>query len=175
MLKLAGALLILISAAGLGFRMAARWRQRVRELEQLRQMVYFLKGEIVYSRAPLAEALEQAGKRSGGELGRFFEKAAEGIRQNAGESLYEIWSGAMEALENGKRETALSAEDLVQLKGLGRNLGYLDVDMQERLLLLYLEQLDLTIAGLREQQREKCRLYASMGVMGGIFLVIVLT
>ena len=42
------------------------------KMEQLRQMVYFLKGEILYSRAPLAEALEQAGKRSGGELGRFF-------------------------------------------------------------------------------------------------------
>ena len=108
-------------------------------------------------------------------MGRFFEKAAEGIRRNAGESLYEIWSEAMEALGKGERETALTGEDLLQLKGLGQNLGYLDVDMQERLLLLYLEQLDLTIAGLRVQQREKCRLYASMGVMGGIFLVIVLT
>ena len=174
MLKLAGALLILISAAGLGFRMAARWRQRVRELEQLRQMVYFLKGEIVYSRAPLAEALEQAGKRSVGELGRFFEKAAEGIRRNAGESLYEIWSEAMEALGKGERETALTGEDLLQLKGLGRNLGYLDVDMQERTLLLYLEQLDLSIEFLRAHGRERCRLYTTLGAAGGMFLVLIL-
>ena len=57
---------------------------------------------------------------------------------------------------------------------LGEHLGYLDVDMQERTLKLYLEQLDLTIDYLRQNQREKCRLYTSLGIMGGMFLVIVM-
>ena len=56
----------------------------------------------------------------------------------------------------------------------GEHLGYLDVDMQERTLKLYLEQLDLTIDYLRQNQREKCRLYTSLGIMGGMFLVIVM-
>ena len=45
--------------------------------------------------------------------------------------------------------------------------------MQERTLGLYLEQLDISIEYLRTNQREKCRLYTSLGIMGGMFLVIV--
>ena len=37
---------------------------------------------------------------------------------------------------------SLEQEDLEQLAHLGEHLGYLDVDMQERTLKLYLEQLD---------------------------------
>ena len=36
-----------------------QWRERLRLLEKLRQMIYFLKGEITYSHAPLAEGLER--------------------------------------------------------------------------------------------------------------------
>ena len=68
----------------------------------------------------------------------------------------------------------LVQEDLEQLAHLGEHLGYLDVDMQERTLGLYLEQLDISIEYLRTNQREKCRLYTSLGIMGGMFLVIVM-
>ena len=58
-------------------------------------------------------------------------------------------------------------EDLEQLAHLGSIWGYLDVDMQERTLKLYLEQLDLTIDYLRQNQRgEKCRLYTKPGNHG---------
>lgn len=172
-MKCLGTMLVLISAPGLGFWMAGRWQERLRQMEQLRQMIYFLKGEIVYSHAPLAEALERVGKRGGGSAGAFFEAVSRRILDQKGESLPEIWNSELKAMEQDK-DLALLGEDLAQLQSLGRHLGYLDVDMQERMLLLSLEQMDLTISYLREHKREKCRLYASMGVMGGIFLVIVM-
>lgn len=58
--KWTGAILVLFSAGGLGIWSAMQWKGRLRMLETLRQMIYFLKGEITYSRAPLAEALYQA-------------------------------------------------------------------------------------------------------------------
>ena len=77
--KWTGAILVLFSAGGLGIWSAMQWKGRLRMLETLRQMIYFLKGEITYSRAPLAEALERVGKREPGPLGGLFEAAAEGI------------------------------------------------------------------------------------------------
>ena len=174
MVKWLGMVLVLVAAPGLGLWMAGRWKQRLKEIEQLRQMIYLLKGEIVYGRAPLEEAFERVGRRSAGELGKMFEKVARGIRQRQGETLFEIWTAQIRAMDQGEQRTALTGEDLLKLQSLGQHLGYLDVDMQERMLLLYLEQLDLTIGYLREHRQEKCRLYASMGVMGGIFLVIVM-
>ena len=61
--KWTGAVLVLFSAGGLGIWSAMQWKGRLRMLETLRQMIYFLKGEITYSRAPLAECLAwQRGK-----------------------------------------------------------------------------------------------------------------
>ena len=154
--KWLGSLLVLFAAGGFGVWSAMQWRERLRLLEKLRQMIYFLKGEITYSHAPLAEGLERVGKRDPGPLGTLFTSAAEGICRQEGESLQE------------------TDEDLEQLTGLGEHLGYLDVDMQERTLKLYLEQLDLSIDYLRTNQREKCRLYTSLGIMGGMFLVIMM-
>ena len=141
--KWTGAVLVLFSAGGLGIWSAMQWKGRLRMLETLRQMIYFLKGEITYSRAPLAEALERVGKREPGPLGGLFEAAAEGIYMQEGESLQEIW----------KR----------QVMNLNTDSGPIP-----------LEQEDLAIDYLRQNQREKCRLYTSLGIMGGMFLVIVM-
>ena len=51
--KWTGAILVLFSAGGLGIWSAMQWKGRLRMLETLRQMIYFLKGEITYSRTPL--------------------------------------------------------------------------------------------------------------------------
>lgn len=173
-LKYLGAALILLSAPGLGMYLAGQWKERLRQLEKLRQMIYFLKGEITYSHAPLAEALERVGRRSGGPLGDMFIRAAKRICTQEGESLQEIWSHETDAMARDTVNLPLTKGDLEQLSSLGEHLGYLDVDMQERTLLLYLEQLDLSIKYLQAHRQEKCRLYTSLGVMGGIFLVIVM-
>ena len=61
-IKWAGIGLVLFSGTGWGMWMAWRWRARLEALETLRQMIFGLKGEITYSRAPLEEALERVGK-----------------------------------------------------------------------------------------------------------------
>lgn len=172
--KWLGSLLVLFAAGGFGVWSAMQWRERLRLLEKLRQMIYFLKGEITYSHAPLAEGLERVGKRESGPLGKLFTSAAEGICRQEGESLQEIWNREVDVLSSPMVRLPLISEDLEQLAGLGEHLGYLDVDMQERTLKLYLEQLDMSIAYLRDNQREKCRLYTSLGIMGGMFLVIIM-
>ena len=44
-----GAGLVLLGTAGFGWHMAGLWKQRLELLLSLRQLVYFLKGEILYS------------------------------------------------------------------------------------------------------------------------------
>lgn len=39
-------------------------------------------------------------------------------------------------------------------------------------MLLYLEQVDTELEVLREHRQERCRLYTSLGVMGGLFLAV---
>lgn len=170
-LRILGALLVVLSCSGLGFFMAAQWNEHLKTVEKLRKMIFLLKGEIVYANSPLAEAFERTGKKAVGELGNLFENVSERLCRQQGESFYTIWQ---EEIDKLPKEVCLSKEDKQNLKGLGEHLGYLDMDMQERNILLYLEQLDLTIGYLRKHKQEKCRLYTSLGIMGGLFLTIVM-
>ncbi len=175
-MKWIGACLVTLGCTGLGQHMARQWRQRLRWLEQLRQMIYFLKGEILYGHTALGEALERVGercRRAEGDRGLtrlplFFLSVAERIRRQEGEAFCDIWKEELSGLE----ECPLKEEDLSGLKNLGDHLGYLDLTMQERNLLLYLEQLDGQIEYLRMHLKERTKLYTSLGVMGGLFLTV---
>lgn len=170
-LHLFGAVLVILASSGLGFFMAAQWSEHLKTAEALRKMIFLLKGEIVYGNSHLAEALASSGKKAGGELGALFLKVAERLERQEGELFYSIWQ---EEIDRLPKELCLSKEDRQSLKGLGEHLGYLDMGMQERTILLYLEQLELTINYLREHKQEKSRLYTSLGIMGGLFLTIVM-
>lgn len=171
-MKMAGSILIVSGASGYGLWMAARVGQRLGMLEQLRQMIFLLKGQILYANAPLEEAFEAVGSRTEGVLSTLFLQVAERIRRQQGEPFVQIWKEEIEALGT---EQALNGKDRQSLAGLGEQLGFLDRDMQERNLLLYLEQLDLEIGELRAHKEERRRLYTSLGVMGGLFLAILLS
>lgn len=170
-LRLAGAALVIVSCSGLGFYMASQWNEHLKTVEHLRKMIFLLKGEIVYANSPLAEAFERTGRKAGGQMGDLFLKVSERLMGQRGESFYGIWQ---EEIDGIPKEVCLSSEDKQNLKGLGEHLGYLDTGMQERTILLYLEQLDLSIDYLRNHKQEKSRLYTSLGIMGGLFLTIVM-
>lgn len=171
-LKLTGCAMILCGASGCGLWMSGRYKERLKLLEQLRQMVFLLKGQILYANAPLAEAFEAVGRRTEGCLSELFLQAAERIRAQPEESFAQLWAGIVADIGS---EEPLAKADRQSLAAMGEHLGFLDREMQERNLLLYLEQLDLTIQELREHRQERCRLYSSLGVMGGLFLVILLS
>lgn len=88
-----------------------------------------------------------------------------------GEPFNQIWKEEVDRLD---ADTALTKTDRQSLAALGEHLGFLDSEMQERNLLLYLEQLDLVIGELRSHRQERCRLYTSLGVMSGMFLAVLL-
>lgn len=172
LLKLSGGLFVVMGASGLGFWLADQWKLHLQYLEQLRKMIFLLKGEILYAHSPLEEAFFRAGKKSGGELGDFFVDISRRIENQSGELFFTIWQ---EEIQNFGKGMPLSEKDKRDLSGFGEHLGYLDLEMQERTILLYLEQLDLEIDYLREHQKEKSRLYTSLGVMGGLFLAIIMS
>ena len=72
------------------------------------------------------------------------------------------------------KKSSLRREEKEKLGRLGEGLGYLDLEMQLSTMELYLEQLEGDIQRAEEEIQSKQRLYRSLGVAGGIFLVILL-
>ena len=60
------------------------------------------------------------------------------------------------------------------LQLLHLQIGYLDLEMQQKTLALYLEELERAIEQLRREEPEKKRLCWGLGILGGLFLAVVL-
>lgn len=170
-LKLTGSLMVTCSCGALGMWKARQWKEHLKMLEQLRKMVVLLKGEILYAHAPLGEAFGHVGRKSEGILGGLFLAVEERIGQQQGELFYLIWQ---DEIEKRKSDMLLSEKERQELTAFGEHLGYLDLEMQGHTISLYLEQLEMSIQFYREHEREQSRLYTSLGIMGGLFLSIIM-
>ncbi len=170
-MKWMGCGLVTLSCGALGIWKAGQWKERRRTLEQLRKMILLLKGEILYAHTPLGEALEHVGSKSEGALGQLFLRVAKRIAAQEGQPFFKLWQEEIGGLP---ADFPMEEKERQDLTGLGEQLGYLDMDMQERTILLYLEQLEMSLGFYREHERERCRLCTSLGIMGGLFLSVMM-
>ena len=88
-----------------------------------------------------------------------------------GETFQEIWD---RRIREDLRETRLTKTDLESLRHMGENIGYLDHEMQLGTLGLYTEQLENEIHAAEKVFGSKSRIYHCLGVMGGIFIAILI-
>ncbi len=169
--KIIGICLILCSSTAIGFECSSRLKERIGELESIRKLLLMLRGEIKYSHSTLSEAFYTIGKRLKSSYGVFLLKAAEEMDSMEGQTLAQIWENCV----NGElKESALKKEDKEKLIHLGSQLGYLDTEMQISTIELYLEQVQEEIKNATENFKRNGKLYRTLGVMAGIFLVILM-
>ena len=104
---------------------------------------------------------------------------------------YRAWLKAMEHEVESRREQGfakiwnrsidkylcdlrLKSVHSIQLKELGTFLGQLDRESFQHTMQIYLNQMELEIEKVREGMASKRRISSWLGVMGGIFLVVIL-
>lgn len=171
MLKVTGACLILLASAGIGVSFGSDLKRRCQELRILKQMAAMLRGEIRYGKTPLPEAFTRISDRLPEPFCSFLRSVTGDMEEMDGKPLEEIWR---RNIFRCLGQTCLTGADLERLQSLGEVLGYLDVEMQLAAIDLYLEQLNGGIAEALENRSSRERLYRSLGVAGGVFLVLLL-
>ena len=82
-----------------------------------------------------------------------------------------IWN---QSIDKYLGELHLKSTHSIQLKELGTFLGQLDKDTFQSTMQMYLNRLELEIEKVREGMASKRRISSWLGVMGGIFLVVIL-
>lgn len=180
-MRYVGILIMAAAAIAAGFMAADRWKERLEVLQRFRQMVYHLKGQILYANATLPEALAEVGGRflTGHENdekylqepGKLFMRVCERMKEDGGMAFSEIWQ---EEIAKLPANFPMVTSDRENLAAIGKNLGYADSAMQERTLLFYLEQADDSIEYLKKEQENRTKLYRSLGMAAGLFIMIVL-
>ena len=70
-MRILGSILILGASLWFGISLALKEKYRLEELEELERGLLYLQGQIQYLSAPLAEALQNVGWRTDGQVGRY--------------------------------------------------------------------------------------------------------
>ena len=134
-------------------------------------MILLLKNKIRCTGDTIPDALlEVAGKMSG-EYREFLLSTSGAVQKRNGNTFGEIFKDcARELLPLSK----VSEEERGCFLSIGERLGYLDREMQVAQLSLLEADMDRCLGSLRRTMKEKKKLYQNMGIMGGIFLAILM-
>jgi len=165
MLKLLGSVCILVACSGMGFSREKELQLHLEDLEEIKRIFYLLRSELRYTRAPFAEVFEKIGRKAKAPFEKWFLCLCRRLKEKNIGSFWEIWCASIAEDLQGCR---LKEDELEELKNVGKNLEYMES------LDLYIEQLEYHINHTRENYQSKRKLCRSFGIMGGIFLVILL-
>ncbi|MGV3487614.1 MAG: stage III sporulation protein SpoIIIAB [Tuberibacillus sp.] len=169
-MKWIGALFIIISATAIGRLLALQFRERPRQLRQLKSALQSLETEITYGLAPIGEAArrlsEQLPEPSKSFFYHFSIKLAQGsasLREAWDETLHEFWP-----------RTAMKKNELEIMKQFGATLGLSDRENQQKQIRLALSHLEREEAEARAAQNQYEKMVKSLGFLAGLLLVLLL-
>ena len=170
-MKIIGCILVVASSTGMGFFFSNEMRCRIEDLKELRKLIGLLRGDIRFANTPLPEAISSITRRQSGNFNKFFNYVSTKLRELSGHTFSEIWK---EAVLKELSDTSLSKKDKLHIIQFGESLGYLDKDMQMNTIDLFISQLEDEIKELSKTVKEKAYLYKTLGIMAGVFIIIVM-
>ena len=142
-----GCILVLFACTAFAVNHSRGFASRVRELESLQGLVDLLEGEVCYALNPLAVAFANISRGKQGTA-RIFSTAASILEKRTGQSAGEAFRLA---LRQEKAALHLSREDYTAL-----------------------EAFELQEAEARENCRKYRKLYNCLGVLAGVFIILIL-
>lgn len=170
MMKLIGALFIIVATTWTGFEASRHLSERPRQLRLLKSALQSLEAEIMYGHTPLHEAARRLSTQMSKPLSWFFESFAAKltssdttVKKAWEESLTEVWK--LTALKQGEYEV---------MKQFGETLGRHDRISQQKQIMLALSHLEREEADACERQAKYEKMVKSLGFMSGLLLVILL-
>lgn len=169
--KIAGITAVMAGAVGLGMLQAEEYGKKIDRLSELERMTEYFRGEILLHNSTVAEAGAEIAGQVACPLDVFLKNVSKRIERRTGEDLRTIWEAEGEAVIE---EFSMDKKEREEFIRLGAKLGYQGRDMQEKTLDRYQMFLVKRRNGLEEEQKEKKRLYQTLGVLGGLFLVVLL-
>lgn len=169
-LKAAGAVCVLCGCAGMGMAMCTGLNRRLLALQELQQLVMKMAGEIRCMAEPLPQVLEHISHSAGPVYREFFTDVCTMLRDGHGRTFCVVWEQNVDRHFKGG---VLKPSDTRLIRELGAMLGSHDGKMQLSVLELFAGRVQAAIDELSKNLEGQKRVYGSLWVLGGIFLVIV--
>ena len=158
---------ILFFTSYIGIIIAEQYKKRVDELKEIKKAFNILENKIRYTCEPIPDIFLEISKSINNNVSEIFKHSATQMLNNENSNI--AW---INATSNSK--TSLKNEDLEVIKGLGKLLGKTDVEGQISQIKLTNTFLEEQIENAETEYLKNAKLYKTLGVVGGIALVIIL-
>lgn len=171
MLKLTGAMLILLAFTLFGFFQANQFSRRPKQIADLIRSLQRLETEITYGYTPLKEALYKMAESCPLPVSSLFRTVAEQLGKDGGRPVQHIWQ---EAIQKQWQHTSMKKGEQDVVLQLGSTLGLSDSSDQVKHLRLAIHQLQSELDGAQEERKRYESMWRSLGLLMGALLVILM-
>ncbi|MGG0716534.1 stage III sporulation protein SpoIIIAB [Robertmurraya massiliosenegalensis] len=170
MMKMIGAIVIIVATTWTGFEASRHLNERPRQLRLLKSALQSLEAEIMYGHTPLHEASRRIAAQMNKPLSFFFETFAKKLT-NTETTVRDAWE---ESLKEIWKLTALKQGEFEIMKQFGETLGRHDRASQQKQIQLTLTHLEREELDAYDRQAKYEKMVKSLGFLSGLLLVILL-
>lgn len=163
MTKLIGLLMIVFSGLGIGIHLSAKEKRHLNAISAIEKMFYETQLMLKYQAVTFKELIAYLKKSSQTCCLEFLK-----VNENSQDLRQQL----IVSIQQNKDE--LYEDEVFQLESFFSQFGATDLEGQIALAERYGEDFAKRLEELRLQSRVKCRLYNSLGVLGGTFVAIML-
>lgn len=170
-MKIIGSICIITASTLMGFSYSGHLAGRITDLRLVHRLLLMLRGEVEYASSTFSEAFSSMRGRFEEPWKGFLTEVSVRLDSLEGQTFGTIWK---EMVVLHLSDCDLTSKDIELLVQFGDQMGYLDKTMQLNTIDSYSNQISEEIKTLQSQLPVKCRLYNTLGIIGGIFLTIVI-
>lgn len=170
-LKILGSLMIIGASSLLGYIFAKDCAIRPNELRTLQGLLQMFETEISYMSNVLTEAFHNISNTNSSKASVFFSSTVKNLMNDSSATAGQAWE---KSVNDNIKLTSLNGEDKSILLSFGKMLGNSDLEGQLKNIRLTISQLKLQEQKAEENRKKNESMFKSLGVLGGIAIVIVL-
>ena len=170
-IKIFAAIVVIASSTGLGLYMSNCCNLEIRQLKEFKKIIMLLKGEISYGNTTLPDAIAVLAKKENGVFKQFLVELEGKLNSLQGVRFQLMWE---EAVDSSMGNTNLCKKHKEMIKALGKELGYMDKHTQLGCLDVFIYEINEEIKDKMLAVKDKVRIYNVIGVLFGVFVVIIL-
>lgn len=171
MFKLIGAVLLLLGMGGYSVCLCREMKERLKCLYEMKRMYELFRSQIGYSLAAFPELCRMTEIRMEPPFSEMLHDIYQETEENTGKSFPQIW---VEQVEKHFTNFSLKKEDKTLLQEFSRSLGYADRELQEQAIDNQMTLLQNVIQKMEAHMAEREKMIMSLGIMGGLLLIILL-
>lgn len=171
MQKLVGSILIISATTIAGMMYGMELKEYIEKLVNIRHVLQMIQGEISYTAAPLGSIFYDLSRKVREPYKSWLRAVSKETETREEDQFEKIWD---KCAERYLKPLHLKEVHYLKIKEYGFYLGQMDHSTFERTGNAYIEQMDYEIRKLRNVIDSKKKIANCIGIMSGIFIVVML-